>query len=140
MKTLAKILLTLAAIQYGFVPPIVDFSASHVFHPEWTPHSRFYLVWLLSLGAILASYVLVNLWLLRSQHDKSLRQVSLVGCFVLGSFFLAVLTLKSYGGSLTDIEEPVRVLGVDGNVFAFSIASVFQGIGTYLTFRGTKNT
>ncbi len=45
---LASVLLIVSAIIYGVLPPIVDLTDTHVFHPSWTTHARFHMVWLLA--------------------------------------------------------------------------------------------
>ena len=132
----AKILLTLSAIQFGFVPPFVDFTESHVFHPEWPPHARFHLVWLLASGALFAAYVIGAIWFSRS--SSAIRQASIVGCIVLVAFFAATLSLSQYGGSLTDLEEPIHVFGIDGNVFSFALAALLQFVGTLMVWRAPR--
>ena len=42
-----RILMILGTLMYGAIPPFVDLTETHVFHPEWTPHSRMHMVWLL---------------------------------------------------------------------------------------------
>lgn len=135
MNLVARILLTVAAIQYGFVPPMVDLSESHVFHPDWPPHARFHLVWLLALAASLASYVLFCLWSASSRRPGVLRQASVLGCLVLGAFFLAAALRSQYGGSFADLADPMEVLGIDGNVFSFGIASILQVTGSVIIWR-----
>ncbi len=132
MSLVAKVLLTIAAIQYGVMPLIADFSESHVFHPDWAPHARFHLVWLLTLGSTLAAYVVFSVWQPAKKRPEVLKHVSLIGCFVLGAFFAATLTQPAYGGSLTDLAAPNTLFGVNANVFSFSIASVFQLTATFL--------
>jgi len=131
----ARILLSVSAIQFGLIPPLVDFTETHVFHPAWPPHARFHLVWLLVLGASLALWVLYAIWIASRRDSVAGRQASLIGCLVLAGFFVAAIARAGYGGSLTDAAEPIQILGVDGNVFSFAIAAVLQGIGTLLAWR-----
>lgn len=126
MILIAKVLLTIAAIQYGVIPILVDFSDTHVFHADWPPHARFHLVWLLAIGGILAGYVIANVWIFSSNRLAVLRPISLLGCIVLSAFFLAAIFRSQYGGSITDAIEPHDILGVNANIFSFAIASVFQ--------------
>ncbi len=135
MRLLAKILLSIAAIQYGLIPPIVDFSESHVLHPDWPAHARFHLVWLLALSSAISIYVLLTIWTRSSHNWLEIRQASIVGCIVLAGFFAAAIMRVSYGGSLTDLAEPILVFGVDGNLFSFSVAAVFQLVGTAIVWR-----
>jgi hypothetical protein len=137
---MAKILLTIAAIQYGIMPVVADFSETHLFHPEWTPHARFHLVWLLGLGGSLATYVVISVWLLSRSQLELLKHTSLLGCFVLGAFFVAVSGQSAYGGSLTDLAEPNAIMGINANVFSFTIASLFQLIAVFLIWFSKENT
>jgi len=139
MRTFAKILLTIAAIQYGFVPPVVDFTETHVFHSDWPPHARFHLVWLLTLGIAFASYVLVAVWYRSSRSGSTLRHASIVGCIVLTGFFVAAMFRAQYGGSLTDLAAPIEIAGIDGNVFSFTIAGIFQLVGTAIVWLWPEN-
>lgn len=132
----AKVLLTVAAIQYGVLPVIADLSDSHLFHPDWTPHARFHLVWLLALGAALAAYVVFSVWVLAARQPEVLRHVSLLGLFVLGGFFVAVASQTTFGGALSDLETPPSIIGFDANVFAFTVAIVLQLNGTLLVWLG----
>jgi hypothetical protein len=132
VKLLAKVLLTIAAVQYGIMPLIADFSETHVFHPDWPPHARFHLVWLLALGSALAAYVVFSVWVPAANRPGLLKQVSLMGCFVLGAFFVAAAALDMYGGSFTDETEPNMILGVTANVFSFTIAAILQLTATFL--------
>src|SRR5262245_7454531 len=126
-----KILLTIAAIQYGFVPPIVDFTTSHVFHPDWPPHARFHMVWSLAVCSSLALYVIASVWMRAEREAARLRHVSVIGCVILLGFFTAALFRSAYGGSLSDAAEPIRILGIDGNVFSFGVALILQVLGSW---------
>lgn len=135
MNLLTRALLTVAAIQYGVIPPLIDFTETHVFHPEWPPHARFHLVWCLTLGGLLSGYVIFLTWRRPSAHPQALRVASMVGCAVLGAFFVAAATTSAYGGSLSDQAEPLRLLGIDANVLSFTVASIFQLAGTLRVWR-----
>lgn len=138
MLKLAQILLTIAAIQFGIIPPIVDFTETHVFHPDWPPHARFHLVWLLFTGTCIALLIITVVWKKFEQKHTVLKLVSLLGCIVLAGFFISALFKDSYGGSLTDLAEPIQVMGIDGNLFSFSIAAFLQLTATYLVWFKVK--
>jgi len=133
--TLAKILLSIAAIQYGLIPPIIDFTDTHVFHPDWPPHARFHLVWLLGMGSAFSAYVLFSIWFLTKRSPEVLKHISVIGCIVLSGFFVAAAFQSQYDGLLSDMAEPIEVFGIDGNVFSFAIAAVFQAIGTVIAWK-----
>ncbi len=49
-----------------------------------------------------------------------LQSAAAILLMILGGFFAAALFVGSYGGGFTDVEAPT-LLGLDGNLFAFSI-------------------
>ncbi len=140
MILLAKILLTIAAVQYGVIPLVVDLTESHVFHVDWPPHARFHMVWLLGVGSSMAAYVVAAVWLWGGRDLVVLRSVSINGCLVLLGFFAATLSMGLYGGSLSDLRDPIVIAGLDGNLASFSVAAVNQGIGTAIVWLSDDET
>jgi hypothetical protein len=132
MITIARILLTLAAIQWGLIPLMVDLTETHVFKPDWPPHARLHAVWLLSTGAVLAVYAVGLLWTSGTDKPHRLRHASVIGAIVLAGFFIAALTTDMYGGAFTELAEPDTVFGINTNIFAFSAAAILQAIGAYI--------
>ena len=138
MTLLIRVLLTIAAIQYGVIPPIVDFTDTHVFNDSWPPHARFHMVWLVVTASLAALSVVLACWVPAKDILFRLRFACVPGWLVLGGFFGSAFLLSRYQGSLTDMAEPIVVLGVDGNVFSFSVAATFQLIATILIFRSAR--
>lgn len=130
----AQILLTLVTLQTGFVPLIADLNPSHIFHDGWLPHARFHTMWAIMVGAGLALYVLVLTWAPAENRASRLRYASAPGCIFLGAFFVAFFFIDDFGGALTDVDDPIQFFGFDGNLFAFSIAAVVQGVGTFIAW------
>ncbi|MEM7539551.1 MAG: hypothetical protein AAF639_45765 [Chloroflexota bacterium] len=54
MKIVSKWLITLATFIYGVIPILADFSPTHIFNPEWVPHTRLHVVWLISTNGLIA--------------------------------------------------------------------------------------
>jgi len=48
LTLLARILLTLATVGYGFGTVGADMNKTHATNPDWTPHARFHVVWQVS--------------------------------------------------------------------------------------------
>ena len=136
MLVIARILLTVAALQYGLIPILVDLSPSHVFHSDWPPHSRFHMVWLLTSSAGLAVFVTWLVWRPGKQSNQRLRLACMPGFIVLGGFFVSAMLRQSYGGALADPAHQIMIAGIDGNLFSFSIAMFLQVSGTALVFAG----
>jgi uncharacterized protein DUF6640 len=131
----AQILLTIVTLQTGVVPLLVDLNASHVFHDGWLPHARFHTAWAITVGAGLALYVLALIWIPTENRSTRLRYASAPGCIFLGAFFVAVFFIDEFGGGLTDVEDPVRFFGFDGNVFGFTVAAIVQTVGTFAAWK-----
>ena len=134
---LVSALLLLAAAIYGIIPPIVDLTETHAFHPAWPPHARFHMVWLLGTNSTLAAIVA---WLViagNAEHrDMRLRFASLLGIAALGGFFVATLTQSAYGGALHDPTGRVSpVFGLDGNLVGFTPALLIQLVAVWLAHR-----
>jgi len=135
MTRTAQILLTLVCIQTGFVPLLADINPSHLFHEGWPPHARFHTAWAITVGAGLALYVLFLTWGPAKDRAQRLRYASAPGCIFLGAFFIAFFFMDGFGGGLTDVDDPIKFFGFDGNVFGFSIAAAAQVVATVIVLR-----
>jgi hypothetical protein len=112
---------------YGVLPPIVDLTETHVFHPNWTGHARFHMVWLLFVNSTLAALVVLLAWWPGPQRDARMTFGAILGTVVLGGFMGAVATLGLYGGTLTDPGGvPPGPGGLDLNILVFSVALLLQ--------------
>ena len=113
----SKILITVATLLYGIAPLFADLNATHVMHPDWTPHSRVHMVWLLGTNSSIA---IVALWLLWAKAQTVLAAV--LGLTVMAGFWIAAATAPLYGGALFDTGGIERtIMGIEGNAFLFSI-------------------
>jgi len=116
---MARWLITVTNLMFGLIPVVVDVSATHVLHPDWTPHARFHTVWLISTNSMIA---LLSTWLLWSgtfavQRARLAGALSLV---VLAGFWVAALTRDLYGGAFGDEGGFPTIAGLDANAVVFS--------------------
>jgi hypothetical protein len=132
---IAAILLTLAAIVYGLIPPFVDLTATHVFHPAWPAHARFHMVWQLAINTGLALFVFYLVWWPAGDRLARLKVAAILGFISLGGFVIASVTRHLYGGAFTDPGGVPPVGGMDVNVLAFTPAMAMQVIALALVFR-----
>jgi len=116
----SRTLITLATLLYGIAPLFADLNATHVLNPEWTPHSRVHMVWLLGTNSCIAA---LALWLLWSRAQRLLSAI--LGLCVMAGFWIAVATRPLYGGALSD----TRILGIEGNAFVFGIIVILLVAG-----------
>jgi hypothetical protein len=107
-----RVLMTLATLIYGVLPPFVDLTETHVFHAEWTPHSRMHMVWLLGTNSAIAVLALYFLWLHKANSAFGVRLAGILGLCVFGGFWLSASTISLYGGALSDKGGVPPVLGM----------------------------
>ncbi len=99
---LARILLTLATLGYGFATILADFNKTHATNPKWTPHARFHVVWQISSYAGFGLLALLLLWWPGAYALERLYLVTIMGAIVYAAFFVAVFTMPVYGGAAYD--------------------------------------
>ena len=128
-----RILITLATLLYGIAPLFADLNATHVLNPEWTPHSRVHMVWLLGTNSCIAA---LALWLLWFQAQRGLSAI--LGLCVMAGFWIAVATSPLYGGALSDVRGiDTRILGIEGNALVFGIIVILLVAG--VAMRGSHD-
>lgn len=130
---IAQILLTLGVLEF-FGPLLKDTGASHLMNTEWVGHARIHLAWL--LGFMFFSG-LANLYLIwwRQPNSKENLKISILwqSAHILG-FWAAILLAPVYGGQLVDMRYHRYILGIEENVFVFSILSIILIAAMYWTF------
>lgn len=102
MLTVARILLTLAALGYGLVTIKADFNKTHATNPAWTPHARFHVVWQILSYSGVAIIALFLIWADGPMPVERLYLAAALGAAIYGAFFISVLARPIYGGSLYD--------------------------------------
>lgn len=133
---LGRIIMTIATLMYGVIPPLVDLTETHVFHPDWTPHARMHMVWLLGTNTSIAMVALYFLWLHQSSLNLRVRLAGVLGLCVYGGFMLSAFTTWLYGGSLSDAGGVPPIMGMDANILVFSLALLLLLAGWFLVSKG----
>ena len=117
---MSRLLITIATLVYGVIPLLVDISDTHAFHPEWPPHARFHMVWLLGTNSTLAILALYLMWVSNLETAIRIRIAGIIGLCVYGGFVISAVTKKLYGGALVDPTGGVPpVMGMDANLLVF---------------------
>jgi hypothetical protein len=129
---IGRILMTLATLIYGAIPPFVDLTETHVFHPEWAPHARMHMVWLLGTNSAIAVLALYFLWLHKANSAFGVRLAGILGLCVFGGFWLSVSAISLYGGALSDEGGVPPIMGMDVNIVVFSLALLVLLVGWFL--------
>jgi len=134
----SRILLTLAAIGYGFVTIKADFNRTHATNPLWTPHARFHVVWQVLSYTGIAVIALCLIWLNGPLPRERLLLAGALGAAVYGAFFAALVARKLFGGALYDqngyppFRSPLGPWLWDANVTAFSVLSTILAAGIFV--------
>jgi|SRR5579862_406751 len=138
LALLARILLTLVTLGYGFVTILADFNKTHATNPKWTPHARFHVVWQICSYAGFGLLALALLWLPGPYAMERLILVAVMGAIVYAAFFVAVFAMPLYGGGAYDdngyqpFAAPLPILAGrwDVNITAFCIQVALLAAGS----------
>ena len=98
----ARFLLSLVTLGYGAVTILADFNKTHATNPNWTPHARFHVVWQISSYAGFGLLALALIWVPGPEATARLYLASLFAVIVYAAFFVALFTMKLYGGRTFD--------------------------------------
>lgn len=125
-----RLLLTLATAGYGVVTVLADINKTHATNPDWTPHARFHVVWQVASYGGFALLALALIWAPGPYAVARLALAALFAAIVYGAFFVALATMRLYGGGTYDKSgyPPFTLrLGrprlMDANVLAFTAFS-----------------
>ena len=127
----SKVLITIATLMYAVLGILADANPTHLLNPEWTPHARLHMAWLLGTFFSLGILSLVVLW----KFDQVLLS-ALIGLGIAAGFWISIATLNLYGGSLADPGSPdTSVFGIEGNVLSILIITALLIAGIVLKDR-----
>ena len=131
---ISRWLITAATVVYGLIPPLVDLSQTHVFHPDWPPHARLHAVWQLGTNSGLALLALYLMWVKRNNDLLRIRIAGLIGLLVYGGFFVSALTRQLFGGELAAQQGASSTfMELYGNVIVFAPMIILVTIGLWLS-------
>ena len=141
---LGRLMMSIGTVVAGFVPLLVDLSATHVLNPAWPAHARLHEVWLLTTGSLLALVALSFIWFYRDRPQFGIAMGALLGSVLLGGFFVASATSSLYGGVLVDpatahmMPNQDLAWGLPLNSVVFGLAWLFLLSGAALTTGATR--
>lgn len=126
-KLVLKVVVSLLTVFYGLVPAVADLNETHLLNPMWSEHARFHGAWFLAFAGGIALTALFLIWV-RNQVVLPV----VFGLMFAGGFWVATVFQSAYGGGLVDpngFEQ--RILGIESNLFLFSVVSVlfFAALG-----------
>ena len=117
---LIRIMLTLGAVATTVLPLYADLNDSHLMNPDFAPHARLHIAWLLATGTAINVYALILAW----KKDRVIEAGWTSLCLTSG-LFVAWATASLYGGSIRLPSGSAAFLGLDGNVINFSLSTLF---------------
>jgi hypothetical protein len=138
LSLLARVLLTLVTLGYGFATILADFNRTHATNPKWTPHARFHVVWQISSYAGFGLLALALLWWPGPYATERLYLAAVMGAIVYAAFFIAVFAMPVYGGGAYDdngylpFAAPIPIIAPkwDVNITIFCVQTVLLAAGT----------
>ncbi len=128
MSLLAKILISVGALFYILLIPVLEWNNSHVFNPSWPPHARFHEVWQLFTHITLGVIVLWLTWL-RGQIVLP----ALISCCIMGGVLLSHIISPFVGATVRSGNLTNQFLGIEWAVIVAtlvvitSVASILLG-------------
>src|SRR5258707_13077301 len=87
-RNIGKMLISLAAILTAVAPFLAGWNDSHLFSPQWSPHSRFHGVVSLGMRTMLSSVSLWLLWRRSPDQDTAVTVAAAIPVAYWGPFFL----------------------------------------------------
>lgn len=129
-----KMLVTLGALIYGLLVPILEINGSHLFNPDWVAHARLHEAWQLTTNSALAAFCL---WLTWARGD--VRLPSVLAVFVTGGFLFAYAARHVYGGSMVHPDGSEKLLmGVNLGVVIFALVAALSVLTLLLEHRAAS--
>lgn len=131
---IVRILLTLVTAGYGVATILADINKTHATNPAWTPHARFHVVWQVSSYAGFGLLALALVWMPGPYVVERLYLASIFAAIVYGAFFVALFTMKFYGGRAYDDNgyQPFTVRVANRPCFMDLNVTVFSGFSVAL--------
>ena len=121
MSLTAKLLISVGALFYILVIPLLEWNHSHVFNPQWPPHARFHEVWQLFTHITLGMIVLWLVWL-RGQ----ILLPALISCCVMSGVVFSHILSPFVGASVRSGNLTKHFLGFDLAVIVASLVVVMS--------------
>jgi len=142
LNLLARVLLTLVTLGYGFATILADFNNTHATNPKWTPHARFHVVWQITSYAGFGMLALALIWWPGPYATERLVLAAIMGALVYAAFFIALISMPVYGGAAYDdngylpFVAPVPLIAKrwDVNITVFSVLSALLIAGVLSIF------
>jgi len=126
-----KLAITFTVILYAIAVPILEFNATHVFNPDWTPHALIHEVWQLFTNSILGILCLWLTW----KHGKIVLS-TVISLTITGSFLIAFALQDTYGGSMKFLDGSEKtLLGFNIGVLGFGSVVILLGLVLFLEYR-----
>lgn len=123
----ARIALTVGALIYGAVVPVLELNRTHVWNPAWPAHARLHEVWQLLTNS---SFALLSLWWIWFVRRAKLPAI--VAAIVTGGFLVAYVLRDGYGGSMVHSDgTEKRLAGMNLGVFGFVLVNVLSVVALY---------
>jgi hypothetical protein len=131
-QTLIKLLLSIVILGYSLVMPLVDLNSTHLFHPDWSLHSRLHLVWSVTSFTLMGWYCFFLLWFSDMSFNIRANVVTAICLAINIGFLISAVTRPLYGGELADeiIGVPDLLGDYDANLIfvCFAVCIVFLAI------------
>ncbi|MBD2067233.1 hypothetical protein H6F93_06785 [Leptolyngbya sp. FACHB-671] len=140
MRRFSRILLSVVLVSTAVVSVAVDWNATHIFNPEWTPHARFHdvvMLWLLSGMSIMALWLL---WRRSTEPDIAYTVAMLVPVVFWSPFFFITIVIPgtSLKADPNEVLPTVAGIPIYPNVVVATVSVILALIG-YSLYRASRS-
>jgi hypothetical protein len=133
--TAARIALSVGALIYGVVVPILELNRTHVWDPLWPAHARLHEVWQLVTNTAFAAVSLGWIW-----AQRRVRMPILVAALITGGFLVAYVLRDAYGGSMVlSNGTEKRLAGLNLGALGFSLVNVLSALAWFSARRASRS-
>ncbi|MEW5808481.1 MAG: hypothetical protein AB1925_03430 [Actinomycetota bacterium] len=140
MVVAIQVLVTVAVMSFSVVAVAADLNRTHATNPRWVGHARFHLVWQVTTHVGAGALAVVLTWAPLGSREFRVAVAAVIAAAVLAGFFVAMATMRLYGGQLADTNGyrpvPITVAGrrraVDKNVALFVGAALMLSVAAVL--------
>ncbi|MGJ8562297.1 MAG: hypothetical protein ACSHXY_01985 [Alphaproteobacteria bacterium] len=135
MPKIALIAVTLSALVFAMLIPVLEINATHLTNSEWPAHARLHEAWQLFTNAALSILALALVWTRRSPRIGLC--IALIICI---SFLLSWVLGNLYGGSmLHDDGTQMAIGGFNVAVLIVLVLTMLLGLGYRAASSASEN-
>ncbi len=116
-NSMPRLVLTLNAIVFLMLVPLLELNSTHLWNPGWPPHARLHEAWQLLTNSMLSVFILWLCW----RKNELISALIVSGCMT-WAFLIAILLSGKFHGSMGDsVSSRVLIGGTNPAILVAAI-------------------